>query len=126
MSMVSANVYDRLNMFITTNIDNKKESSESSSQNDQILELIQEVQNMGKALTAISERTNETTTNSVNQQSYSQPKIMNTDRNQTFKQNPRRNQQNRGQYTTAAQWQFINSNQRPHQFFDRRRQYIRN
>ena len=56
MLMLLANIYDQLNNMTTTNPDNEKENSNSSTQNDQILELTQEVQNMGKVLAAISEK----------------------------------------------------------------------
>ena len=56
--MVSANIYDQLNNIMTTNKDNEKENSDESTHNDQISEITQEDQNMGKALAVILEKTN--------------------------------------------------------------------
>ena len=53
ISMVSANIYNQLNNIMATNNERDKENSDESTQNDQISELTQEVQNMGKALAII-------------------------------------------------------------------------
>ncbi len=96
MLMVSANIYDQLNNTMTTNSDNEKENSDSSTQNDQISELTQEVQNMGKALAAISERTNANTEQSIipKQIFNPRPRVSNTGQYQMTHQNIRRYQPN--------------------------------
>ena len=72
---------------------------------------------MGKALAAISEKTNATKEQSLNpqQQFHPQPRFLNTGQYLMIQQNIRQYQQN--------QRQFMNTNQSHYQPFDQRQQY---
>ena len=87
-SMVSANIYNQLNNIMATNTDNEKENSDESTHNNQISELTQEVQNMGKALAVISEKTNAITERPNNPIQQLNPRTMNPNMGQYQNVNP--------------------------------------